>query len=287
MTALGAMRSTLAGLAEELDFDLEAFREAFREALANGMVKHDQKACLIALPNFIKYNSPESPNVVKAWANSLDLLPECSLKNEVISLSAKALKGYSKAFQEALPKAFVEALSKGMPNQEQEQEQEQEQKNNNNSASAIFEISLEWKPVEPSFSELLANMEIPLAKHTPKALKDYILNCKAKDPCKKNTQGQWELFFAKWLQREREQSPPPTPQQPKKPNERHVQGIPISEINAKARPGETEDDCAKRLKKQGSNSDKTPYVPPKLADDRPMVEILAEREALKKQKSTE
>ncbi len=127
MTALGAMRSTLSGLAEELDFELEAFREAFREAFAKGMVKHDSKACLIALPNFIKYNQPESPNVVKAWVNSLDLLPECDLKNDVISLSANALKGYSKAFREALPEAFLKTYPKSMPNQEQEQEQEQEQ----------------------------------------------------------------------------------------------------------------------------------------------------------------
>ena len=127
MTALGAMRSTLSGLAEELDFELEVFREAFREAFAKGMVKHDSKACLIALPNFIKYNQPESPNVVKAWVNSLDLLPECDLKNAVISLSANALKGYSKAFREALPEAFLKTYPKSMPNQEQEQEQEQEQ----------------------------------------------------------------------------------------------------------------------------------------------------------------
>jgi hypothetical protein len=127
MTALGAMRSTLSGLAEELDFELEVFREAFREAFAKGMVKHDSKACLIALPNFIKYNQPESPNVVKAWVNSLDLLPECDLKNDVISLSANALKGYSKAFREALPEAFLKTYPKSMPNQEQEQEQEQEQ----------------------------------------------------------------------------------------------------------------------------------------------------------------
>lgn len=120
MTSLGAMRGTVAGLAEELGWETEAFREAFAEALAKGIAEHDQKACLIALPNFIRYNPPESPNVVKAWVNSLDMLPECSLKNRVIQRARDFAKGMNKGFAEALPEAFA----KSMPIQEQEQEQE-------------------------------------------------------------------------------------------------------------------------------------------------------------------
>ncbi len=171
MTALGAMRSTLSGLAEELDFELEVFREAFREAFAKGMVKHDSKACLIALPNFIKYNQPESPNVVKAWVNSLDLLPECDLKNDVISLSANALKGYSKAFREALPEAFLKTYPKSMPNQEQEQEQEQDLNKKENAGEDFqkkdeshlyvaptrrtYSLFDEWKPEPELWKETL------------------------------------------------------------------------------------------------------------------------------------
>lgn len=125
MTALGAMRATVAGLAEELGWCVEAFRKAFHEALLKGMAEHDAKACLIALPNFIRYNSPESPNVVKAWANSLDLLPECGLKTRVTSRA----KAFAEALPEAFAKALPEAFAKGMPYQEQEQEQEQEQSN--------------------------------------------------------------------------------------------------------------------------------------------------------------
>lgn len=122
MTALGAMRATVAGLAEEMAWEIERFREAFREALSKGMAEHDQGACLVMLPKFMKYNPPESPNVVKAWAASLDLLPECALKTRVVAESVAYLKGKSKAFTEALPEAFTEALPKAMPNQEQEQE---------------------------------------------------------------------------------------------------------------------------------------------------------------------
>ncbi|MFL6427869.1 MAG: hypothetical protein ACJ71S_06465 [Acidobacteriaceae bacterium] len=123
MTALGGMRSTVPGLAEELGWTTEAFRQAFREALRKGMAKHDEKACLIVLPNFLRYNRPESPNVVKAWVESLDLLPECALKAELIEQVRDFAKGMSEAFAKALPEAFA----KPMPYQEQEQEQEQEE----------------------------------------------------------------------------------------------------------------------------------------------------------------
>lgn len=124
MTALGAMRATFPGLAAEIGWTPKAFGEAFMEASAKGMVEHDETACILWLPNFLKYNRPESPNVVKAWTASLDLIPECALKDKAIQ-SAKALaEGMSEAFAQAFPKALREALSKPMPYQEQEQEQE-------------------------------------------------------------------------------------------------------------------------------------------------------------------
>lgn len=119
MTALGAMRATVAGLAEELGWSTEAFQEAFREGFLKGMAEHDPKACLIAIPNFIRYNSPESPNVVKAWVGALDLLPECDLKTRTIARA----KGFAEALPEAFAKALPKAFDKDMPYQEQEQEQ--------------------------------------------------------------------------------------------------------------------------------------------------------------------
>jgi hypothetical protein len=118
MTALGGMRSTIPGLAEELGWTTEAFREAFREALRKGMAEHDEKACLIVLPNFLRYNRPESPNVVKAWVESLDLLPECALKGQLI----KRVKGFTEGMSEAFGKALPEAFAKAMPYQEPEQD---------------------------------------------------------------------------------------------------------------------------------------------------------------------
>lgn len=128
MTSIGAMRATIPGLASEMNWTTEDFREAFMEASSKGMAEHDGKACLIALPNFIRYNQPESPNVVKAWVGALDLLPECGLKNLVISRARDFAEGMSKAFAEALPEDFA----KNMPYPEPEPEPEQEKETRSN-----------------------------------------------------------------------------------------------------------------------------------------------------------
>lgn len=111
MTSLGAMRASLPGLASELGWTEKDFREAFGEALSKAMVKHDEKACFVWLPNFLKYNRPESPNVVKAWVSSWDLIPECDQKTELLQ-SLKAFvegltEGFAKAFREAMPKDYA------------------------------------------------------------------------------------------------------------------------------------------------------------------------------------
>lgn len=144
MTSLGAFRISRAGMAEELGLSesltgslSKAFQEAFLEVLNKGMLKYDEKAFLVFAPRFLKYNAPESPNVIKGWFKAADLLPECPLKLEVIKVAGqcissmgdpfkkafsetfeKALESLSDTLSEALPKAF----RKSMPNQEQEQE---------------------------------------------------------------------------------------------------------------------------------------------------------------------
>jgi len=123
LTSLGAMRATVSGLAAELGWPLERLRKAFAKGIEKGLIEHDQDASFIALPKFLKYNGPESPNVVKSWSDSLDLIPECHLKH----LLMQRVKGFAEALPEAFAKALPEAFRKGMPYQEQEPEQEQKQ----------------------------------------------------------------------------------------------------------------------------------------------------------------
>lgn len=110
-------------LAAELRWSTEGFLEAFGEAFREGLAKADWKAGLVFIPNAIKYNQPESINVVKSWAPAWDELPECSLKLEAF----EHIKAFLYAFREAFGEAFVKACGKPCANQEQEQEQEQEQ----------------------------------------------------------------------------------------------------------------------------------------------------------------
>lgn len=124
MTALGAMRASLDGLAAEKGWTSKAFREAFAEASGKGLLEVDETACFLAAPKFLKYNPPESPNVVKSWVHAVDLLPECNGKNHLIARVLRQTEGFGKGFREALPEAFCEDFAKAMPNQEQEQEQD-------------------------------------------------------------------------------------------------------------------------------------------------------------------
>ncbi len=134
MTAIGAMRATIPGIAAELGWGekkMESilskdFRKTFErlsrddsEGIPDGgwaMLEMREKSCFVWLPKFLKYNQPESPNVVRGWVKSIDLLPECSLKVELIKQVIKYIDTLPKSFNKAgegfrkaserLPKGF-------------------------------------------------------------------------------------------------------------------------------------------------------------------------------------
>jgi hypothetical protein len=118
----GLFRSGEMALSEELGWSIEGFRKAFAELLAKGLVKADWKARVVWVPNAIKYNAPDNPNVVKSWRTAWDEIPECELKAEAY----ERLKTSTKGLGEGFAKAFTEGCAKGLANQEQEQEQEQD-----------------------------------------------------------------------------------------------------------------------------------------------------------------
>lgn len=130
----GIFRIGRAAMAEELNWDLEAFDEAFGEAFRQGIVKADWKAKVVWIPNAIDCNLPESPNVVTSWGSEWELIPECDLKREAYERMKASIHGRGEAFGKAFDKAFskpsVKPLGnpspKAIANQEQEQEQEQE-----------------------------------------------------------------------------------------------------------------------------------------------------------------
>jgi len=137
----GLFRAGRAALAEDLGWDLEAFDKAFEEVFAKGMAKADFKARLVWLPNALKHNKPESPNVVRSWRTELDLLPECTLRSEAIAHITKIIDHIGPAHAQALREALGEAGAvpspkplakpsakasrKTIPNQQQQQEQQE------------------------------------------------------------------------------------------------------------------------------------------------------------------
>lgn len=146
MTSLGAFRATKEGIEAELGIDTKGFAKPFQELLSKGLIKYDESCFLVFAPNFLKYNQPENPNVVKGWAGCLDLLPECPLLAEVLQRAkscASANSKTSKAFSEALGRVtetlserYAKQLSKGWAIQEQEQEQEYKDVSDETSSSA-------------------------------------------------------------------------------------------------------------------------------------------------------
>lgn len=146
MTSLGAFRATKEGIEAELGIDTKGLSKPFQELLSKGLIKYDESCFLVFAPNFLKYNQPENPNVVKGWAGCLDLLPECPLLAEVLQrakLCASANSKTSKAFSESLGRVtetlserYAKQLSKGLAIQEQEQEQEYKDVSDETSSSA-------------------------------------------------------------------------------------------------------------------------------------------------------
>ena len=100
MTSLGAMRGTLDGLAAELNkWPSKVFREAFQECSAKGLVEVDESACFIGVPNSLKHNPPENPNVVKSWRKCWDDIPECRHKSHWRNELKSIRKGYRKGLR--------------------------------------------------------------------------------------------------------------------------------------------------------------------------------------------
>ena len=134
MTALGAMRASIEGLSAELRVPAEAFAEVFREGLpeafgeafpigyAKGFVKgfgslaiFDQGACCLYIPHFLKYQSAESPNVIKAWAKTLEYIPECKMKTLAVQGAKAFVEGMGEGFRKAFREAFREAIPEDIP----------------------------------------------------------------------------------------------------------------------------------------------------------------------------
>lgn len=103
----GVCRIGEAAFAEQLGWSVEGLRKPFGELFRLGMVKVDWTARLVWVPNALRWNPPDNPNVVKSWREPWRHVPECELKHEIWQAF--------KIFLEPLGKGFAEGFAQGFP----------------------------------------------------------------------------------------------------------------------------------------------------------------------------
>lgn len=104
-------------LAAEKRWTLDKYRAAFAEAVTAGFVKYDERAQVIFLPHFLKWNPPHNPNVLTGWAWQFEEIPSSPLKGEFYRQLQASLGEFGKGFD----KAFAKAWPQQMPRQPQRQ----------------------------------------------------------------------------------------------------------------------------------------------------------------------
>lgn len=132
-TQIGTIRTRVSNLADELGWQRDAMSHAIQEVTLNGMIDADEKAGLMVINNFLKYNAPSSPNAFKSWCELIDLMPECDLLDKHVARLKTFVDGLSVGMRNAIPNDLIDAIkdamsrTNGQPCRTQEQDHEQEQ----------------------------------------------------------------------------------------------------------------------------------------------------------------
>lgn len=130
---LGFIRSRSVSLAFDLGWQSDAMSNAIQTLCQKGMLMVDERAGLMFLPNFLKYNPPNGVNGAKSWAGLLDLVPECDLRDQALIRLKHLIDRLPEGSREGIPKDIMDAIQDAIrngnpqPSRIQEQEQEQEQ----------------------------------------------------------------------------------------------------------------------------------------------------------------
>ena len=148
----GLFQAWEAGLAQSLRWSLKDFRKAFGEVAGQGLARADWETGLVWLPNAIRHNEPESPNVILSWRSAWEELPECPLKEHARMQLADWAEARGQAWAEAFAKVTGDPYPKPSgkpslqpsPNQEQEQEQEQKPERARAYAGGTHDSDDEW-----------------------------------------------------------------------------------------------------------------------------------------------
>jgi hypothetical protein len=138
-----------AGIAERLGWSPTDFLRCFEEIASRRMAVADWGRQVIFLPNALKHNAPQNPNVVLGWAQAWAEVPACTLKHQAAARIRQTLAQmgtqYVQAFDTIAGHSGPDSTNdwgndsskhssnhspadsrNQPPNQEQEQEQEQD-----------------------------------------------------------------------------------------------------------------------------------------------------------------
>jgi hypothetical protein len=205
----GLSRAGRLALAEALGWAPEAFEAAFDEIASRHMAKSDWNAGVVWIPNAIKCNPPQSPNVITAWRKEWPLIPDCDLKTiayETIQSAVYAMgkgfrEAFSAAFEKPSTKAFTKPPAKPMPNQEQ-LGVSSEQKTGRESSILLSPVSQNLSETVNRIGHLYPGNKNIAGKPLPKQQRDAISRALARDGAVAVRRwSTWELKYIPHAQR--------------------------------------------------------------------------------------
>jgi hypothetical protein len=208
---LGFIRSRSVSLAFDLGWQSDAMSNAIQTLCQMGMLMADEKAGLMFLPNFLKYNPPNGVNGAKSWAGLLDLLPECDLRDQALIHLKPLIDGLPEGTREGIPEDIMNAIRDAIrngnpqPSRIQEQEQKQEQEHKEVVAAPATKPKAKREPVVP-FPDALPEewRQAALEVRTDVTPERVFLKLRGRfaPTTSKKTMGNWRKIFLGWIGRE-------------------------------------------------------------------------------------
>jgi hypothetical protein len=92
LTSLGAMCISLANLVQGLNWPLERFQKALNPCSEQNLVAYDESYSLLWIVNFFHHELVPSPQAMMEWQTDEDKLPECPLKEKIMTRALSEAK---------------------------------------------------------------------------------------------------------------------------------------------------------------------------------------------------
>ena len=86
----------------DLGWDEKRFQKGLQELLQTGRVKYDERAHVVLVMNYLKYNPLENPNQVKSALEKLDTIPQTPLFKDFLSIVEQLDKPFIQPLTERL-----------------------------------------------------------------------------------------------------------------------------------------------------------------------------------------